>query len=230
MDNIIKKNYIALRKCVLNDYCYPIEWEDRIVEPIFNEVASDIIRQHSHIKNAYYRRQNANGEWEGMLNLNFIDHYIILGFRFARRLSDLGYTELADAVFYSYRMRGDFDMYYKADVGDFFIPQHALGACLDRHVKYGKLFQCYNKVHTGPWDIVGKHPDDWTHPIIGDYVTISAGSNIYGRTKIGNNVIVAVGTTIINEEIPDNCIVSGKSPNLFFMPLKKSNREDFLDI
>lgn len=35
-----------------------------------------------------------------------------------------------------------------------------------------------------------------------------------GLPNIGNNVIVSANTYIINEEIPNNCIVFGKSPNL----------------
>jgi serine O-acetyltransferase len=226
----IRKQYVALKKCVLNDFCYPLEWDDATIEPIFEEVAIDLIRQHSQIKNTYYRKENGKGGFDGLLNLAYLDHYVILGFRLARKLSDSGLKDLAEAVFYSYRMRGDFDMYYKADVGDYFKPSHAIGTCLDNHVKYGKLFQVYNKVHVGPFNIVGKDPKDWTHPIIGDYVTVLAGSNIYGKTIIGDNVIVAVGTTIINAEVPDNCVVSGQSPNLFFMPLKKTNKDQFLDV
>lgn len=230
MNDYLRRQYVALKKCVTSDFCYPLEWNDSKVEPIFEEVASDLIQQHSKIKLSYYRKENPNGGFDGLLNLAYLDHYVILGFRLARKLADTGFKDLAEAVFYSYRMRGDFDMYYKADVGDFFLPSHALGTCLDNHVKYGKLFQVYNKVHVGPYNIVGKDPSDWVHPIIGDYVTVLAGSNIYGKTKIGNNVIVAVGTTLINAEVPDNCVVSGTSPNLFYMPLKRSNKDEFLDL
>ena len=35
-----------------------------------------------------------------------------------------------------------------------------------------------------------------------------------GDSHIGNNVMVAADTYLINENIPDNCIVFGKSPNI----------------
>ena len=39
-------------------------------------------------------------------------------------------------------------------------------------------------------------------------------STIIGETTIGNYVIISSGTYIKNENIPDNCIVFGQSPNL----------------
>ena len=36
----------------------------------------------------------------------------------------------------------------------------------------------------------------------------------FGKTKIGSNVVVSVGTQIINDDVPDNSIVFGKSPGL----------------
>jgi len=37
---------------------------------------------------------------------------------------------------------------------------------------------------------------------------------VLGDSHIGNNVVISAETYIINENIPDNSIVFGKSPNL----------------
>lgn len=214
----IKEDYLGLKKCVLNDYPYIVDWKDSIVMPIFESTYSNVLDQHSKIRNAYY----SNGK-NGRIMLNFMDHYVILAFRFSHNLWKAGYQTLAECVYYSLRVRGSIDLFYTTEIGPFLMPSHALGTVIDSHVHYGKLLKIYNGVHIGPYNIVGKAPKEWEHPQIGDYVTILNGAKIFGNTVIGNNVIVSVNTLIINEEIPDNCIVSGSSPNLFFQRLKVKN-------
>lgn len=211
--------YKALKKCVLTDYPYEIEWDDTILEGLFAKVYSSVIEQHGHINNSYYSDENG-----GKLMLNYLDHYAILCFRFANELYKQGFSQIADSVYYSMRVRCSVDLYYTSNIGECFMPVHALGAVMDSHATYGKYFKIYNACHIGPFSIVGKEPKDWIHPKFGDFVTMLAHSKVYGNSIIGNNVIISAGTTIINEEIPDNCIVSGVSPNLIFQKLKISNK------
>lgn len=220
-----KENYTALRKCVIADYPYPLEWDDSLVLPIFEDVYDDLVEQHKHINNRYYSRDG-----EGLLLLNYIDHYVILCHRFANKLWKTGMSAYAEAVYYSLRNRGNIDLYYTTEIGPYFIPAHSLGTCMDSHATYGKLFRIYNGCHLGPYSIVGKEPSEWKHPVIGDYVTMLSGSRVYGNSKIGNNVIISVNTVVINEEIPDNCIVSGISPNLVFQRLKVPNCDTLINL
>ena len=213
-----EENFYAIRKCVLTDYPYPIDWEDREVQGIFNATYDDIIEQHSHIYNRYYNDGNT-----GLINLNFLDHYVILAYRFANALWKNNLPFYAEAVYYSLRIRGSIDLFYTTDIDKFFMPTHSLGAVIDSHVKYGKLFKVYNGCHLGPYNIVGVDPKEWKHPKVGDFVTMLGGSKLFGETTVGNNVIISVNTVVVNEEIPDNCIVSGISPNLVFQRLKVSN-------
>ena len=213
-----EENFFAIRQCVLTDYPYPIDWEDREVQGIFNATYDDIIEQHSHICNRYYNDGNT-----GLINLNFLDHYVILAYRFANALWKNNLPIYAEAVYFSLRIRGSLDLFYTTDIDKFFMPTHSLGAVIDSHVKYGKLFKVYNGCHLGPYNIVGVDPKEWKHPKVGDYVTMLGGSKLFGETTVGNNVIISVNTVVVNEEIPDNCIVSGISPNLVFQRLNVSN-------
>jgi Serine acetyltransferase len=214
----LEENYYALKKCVISDYPYPIDWDDNIMFEHYSIVYNRIISEHSKIKSSYYSNDS-----NGILRINFLDHYVILTYRLSHFLYKLNMIELAEAVYYSTRLRGNIDLFYTTEIDSFFIPTHALGTIVDSHVKYGKLFRIYDNVHIGPYSFLGKKPEEWVHPIFGDYVTLLASSKVYGKCVIGNNVIVSSGTTIINEEIPDNCIVMGNSPNLYFMPLKIDN-------
>ena len=56
--------------------------------------------------------------------------------------------------------------------------------------------------------VIGRNHTIDQSPIIGDNVTVCLGSKIVRRVKIGNNVIVAPNSVVI-EDVPDNCIVSG---------------------
>jgi len=212
------ENYNALKKCVLADFPYFLEWDDTILTQYFSEIYKVVITEHSKIRNPYY---SENGI--GLIRLNFLDHYVILTYRFANCLYKNNLLDVAEAIYYSMRVRGSIDLYFTTEIGSYFIPTHSLGAVVDSHAKYGCLLKLYNGVHIGPQDIIGKPPSEWEHPVIGDYVTLLANSHVYGRSVIGNNVIVSSGTVIINDEIPDNCIVFGTSPNLYFMPLRNKN-------
>lgn len=215
--------YKGIKKCVINDYPYPLQWDDNSLFPLFSEVYSSVINQHSCIKNSYY----SNNEG-GFVRLNYMDHYIIMCHRFANHIYNKGFGNIADAVFYSLRTRGGLDLFYTTDIGPFFMPIHPIGTILDPHAKYGKLVKIYNSVHVGPYNIRNKKPEEFDRPIIGDFVTLLGHSHVYGKSVIGNNVILSVGTVIINETVPDNCIVMGQSPNLYFIP-KKDFNSDILD-
>lgn len=213
-----EKVYLGIKKCITNDYPYDLNWDDTMVYPIFLAVYNKVIEENSHIQNSYY-----SNEGKGILRLEYLDHYVIICFRFANQLFYDGNLKLADSVYYSMRIRGNIDLFYRANIGEYFMPTHALGTVMDSHSTYGKLFKIYNGVHIGPYSIVGKEPSRWEHPKFGDFVTVLSHSKIFGNTKIGNNVIISSNSIIINEEIPDNCIVSGKSPDLYFLPLKIEN-------
>lgn len=61
-----------------------------------------------------------------------------------------------------------------------------------------------------PRVLLGKKMPNVSVPsiFIGDNCYIGTGSTILGPVKIGNNVIIAAGSIVIND-IPDNCMVAG---------------------
>lgn len=211
-------NYHAIKKMVLTDYPYFIEWKDESIVPVFERVYTKLVSEHANINNSYYSFNK-----KGLINLNYLDHYIILGYRLAHALWKNGKEDIAEAIYFSYRLRGQIDLFYKTEIGPYFIPTHALSTVMDSHAQYGGGFRIYNSVHIGPYGIIGKKASEWEHPVFGNFVTIFSHSRIFGKTIIGNNVIISSGTTLINAKIPDNCVVMGTSPNLYFLPLSNSN-------
>lgn len=212
-------SYRGVKKCVINDYPFDVTWDDSLIYPLFENCYNSLLEDHSHINNSYY-----SNEQGGIIRLEYIDHYVILCYRLANKMWKTGYSALADAVYYSMRVRGSIDLYYRTEISRCFIVAHAIGTIMDSHAIYGQFFRIYNGCHIGPYSLYGKQPIEWIHPKFGDFVTMLGNSKVYGKTVIGNNVIISAQTLVINETIPDNCIVSGMSPNLFFMPLKPGSQ------
>jgi len=220
-----KRNYDALARVITRDSPYelPADVLDPDTEGLFRIVHEELLKQHARIRNRYY-----SSDGTGIINLSYLDHFLLLSFRFGHALHEKGIKpELADAVYYSCRMRTACDVYYKSEIGPYFLPSHPIGTVTDSRAVYGRGLRLYNGVHIGPYSIAGKEPAEWTHPVIGDGVIIYANSSVYGKTVIGNNVTITPGTTIINETIPNDCVVFGSSPELKAMP-NKHNNLDFI--
>lgn len=211
--------YSALKKMLLTDHPYELEIDDDTFYEIFEKVYTKVLSQHFNINNKFFSTAD-----EGIINFCFLDHYLIFCFRLANHIFinklDL---KLAEAIYYSSKIRTCTDLYYTANIGDYFIPAHSLGTVMDSRATYGKLFKIYNGVHIGPYNILGVEAEKWDHPKFGDGVTLLANSAVYGSTCIGNNVIISARSVVINENIPDNCIVIGQSPKLSVVPYNMSN-------
>ena len=67
--------------------------------------------------------------------------------------------------------------------------------------QYGKNTTIYHQVTIGS-------SDTKTAPAIGDNVIIYPGAKIVGNIKIGNNVIIGIGSVVV-KDIPNNAIVAG---------------------
>lgn len=115
----------------------------------------------------------------------------------------------ADQVYYLNKIMHSNDWFYAIELPVHFLCEHPLGSVLGR-AQYGDYFFVYQGTTVG-----GNRSKGQLHyPVIGNNVILFANSTVLGDTHIGNNVVVSAETYIINEDIPDNCIVFGRSPNL----------------
>jgi len=213
--------YERFKKLLIKDYPYELGPDvfDRDVESVFMQVYSEVREQHARTRNTYY--STASG---GIVNLAYLDHYLILCYRFAHAVAKHGFNDIcADAAYYSSRIRTSTDIYYRSEIGKHFLPSHPIGAVIDSRSIYGVGFRLYNGVHIGPYGVDGKEPSEWVHPHFGDGVIVYANSKIYGKTVVGDNVTISPGVSIVNETIPNNCIVFGASPYLKVVPNRRDN-------
>jgi len=59
-----------------------------------------------------------------------------------------------------------------------------------------------------PGVFVGQKDKDENVPTIGDNVYFGPGAKVFGKVRIGNNVVIAPNSVVI-KDVPDNCVVSG---------------------
>lgn len=122
-----------------------------------------------------------------------------------------GYENAAGQVYYLNKIMHSNDWFYKIELPTHFLCEHPIGSVLGRAV-YGDYFFVYQGTTVGGNRKKGK----LLYPKIGNNVILYADASVLGDAHIGNNVVVSAGSCIINEDVPDNCIVFGKSPNLEF--------------
>ena len=226
----INENYKAFSKIIINDYPYKINhyFADKYVIKIFTQTFNDLLKQHSKIRDKYYSHQN-----KGILDLAFIDHFLILTFRLSFLFSkEKKYTELAKAIFYSSRFRTGCNIFYKANINKYFWPIHPYGTNISQHVRFGKGLQIYHNVTIGPYDLEDPVTTKKRTKIkIGDWVIVFGNSKIMGNSVIGDNVILGIGSKIVNRNVPSNTtVITTENGKTIFLPNKYNNKKKFFKL
>ena len=226
--NNINREYESFVRIVCNDSPYAIKdyFMEQDVKELFIDVYNNVIKQHSKIRDKYYSK---NGK--GIINMLFLDHYLILCYRFANALfrKDKFDIQLLDAIYYSSKIRTSADLFYNASIGDYFLPTHPLGTIITSQSTYGKCFKVYGSVLIGPLEqpfpYSDKKASDTPKPVIGDGVIVFNHAKILGNSIIGNNVTISAGCVIQNREIPDNTLAMIDQPSgrLVLLPNKSNN-------
>jgi serine O-acetyltransferase len=159
-------------------------------------------------KNKYYSKQG-----KAYFNPHHSGQYSIFLYYFSNSVFKMikGQYGLADKIYYLNKIMNSCDLFYEVDLPEIFMLDHPVGTVIGR-AKFGNFFSFTQNC------TVGNNHDIF--PIIGEYVTMSANSMILGNCKVGNNVILGASACIKDEDIPDNSLVFGSSPNLIIKKIK----------
>lgn len=119
----------------------------------------------------------------------------------------------ADKVYYLNKTLNGLEAFYADELPSIFSMEHPFGTVLGR-AKYGDYLFFYQGCTVGgSW-----LNDELYYPVIGEHVTMFSGSKILGASNIGNHVIIAANTYIINCDIPDYSFVfpsvDGRNPKI----------------
>lgn len=146
------------------------------------------------------------------INVVFSPYMSVQWMNFLYRLSRILFekeSSAADQVYYLNKIMHSVDWFYAVDLPIHFHCEHPVGSVLGR-AQYGDYFFVYQGTTVGGNRTKGK----LSYPVIGNNVILFSNSSVLGASNIGNNVVVSAGTYIINQKIPDNCVVFGRSPDL----------------
>lgn len=178
------------------------EDEVNVVHFLSNEVFQRCEYNFSKNENKYYSR---NGEV--YFNPNHSGQYTVFLYYFANTIFQAKKDDiaLADKIYYLNRIMNSCDLFYEVKLPEVFMLDHPLGSVIGRG-QFGNYF-AFSQNCT-----VGNNKN--IYPIIGERVTMSANTMILGNSKIGNNVILGAGACVKDQNIPDNSLVFGSSPNL----------------
>lgn len=154
----------------------------------------------------YYRKDG-----EVYFNPYHSAQYTTFLFYFSNSVYKGGNRLLADKLYYLNKMMNACDLFYEVDLPDYFILDHPVGTVMGRAV-YGNGFNFSQNCTVGN--------NRGVYPVIGEHVKMCVNSSIIGDCRIGNRVILGADCTVKDEDIPDDCIVFGQSPNLI---IKKKN-------
>lgn len=128
--------------------------------------------------------------------------------------------ELSDKIYYLNKVMNSVDIYSSVELPDIFCFEHPVGSVFGK-AKYGNKFFAYQNCTVG--GNKDKKSTKINYPQIGNNVMMFSYSCILGNSKIGNNVIISSHTYIKDQDIPNDTIVFGSSPNLIFKKIKDRN-------
>ncbi len=103
------------------------------------------------------------------------------------------------------------DLFYEVELPDIFRLDHPVGTVMGR-AKYSDYFLFSQNCTVGN--------NRGIYPQIGQHVWMCTNASIIGNCIIGNNVIIGANACVKDQNIPDNSIVFGQSPNLIIKEQK----------
>lgn len=214
---IPKEDIIAQLIMQLKSHFFISEEEVAVIESRFDFALAACEENFTHSENKYYWieengvrtcRFNPYHAIQYMIFLYYLSHDIYL---------NANVVQLCDKIYYLNKIFHSVDLFYAIELPEQFGAEHPLGSVMGR-AKYSNGFFFYQGCTVGGTrDKEGKVH----YPVIGKNVRMYSNSSILGSCNIGNNVNIGAGCIVKNQDIPDNSIVFGESPNLIIKQKKR---------
>jgi len=152
---------------------------------------------------------------EPIFNIFHTDQYAMFLYLLSNTLyKEYNEKDLATRIYVLNKLFHSIEVYFEVKLPNIFGFGHPLGTVLGRAI-YSDYFGVGQRCTVGN--------NNGIYPILSEHVTMLAGSTIIGKSNIGKNCIIAANTFIKDQDVPENSIVFGSSPDLVF----KDNSLDF---
>lgn len=171
------------------------------VTSYIEETINITLRCFSKNKNKYYKNEFG----EVVFSVFHSAQYSIFLYYLANTIYKYKNKDLANKIYYLNKILNSVDWYYEIELPEYWGVEHPLGSVLGR-ARYSNGLIVYQGCTVGG--------NKGKYPTLGKNVILYSNSTILGDSNIGNNVVLSTGCTVKDQNVPDNCIVFGKSPNL----------------
>ncbi len=132
-------------------------------------------------------------------------------------------TDLCDKIYYLNKIFNSVDLFYAIELPKTWGAEHPLGSIMGR-AHYSNQFYFFQGCTVGGTGELGNE----SYPYIEENVCMYAHSSILGNCHIGKNVKIGAGALVKDQDVPDNSLVFGQSPNLIIKKNKHRESDNFI--
>lgn len=191
--------------------------EKEVITTRFNHVLELCERNFSLSDNKYFRQEVGGARIVRFNPYHSIQYMIFLYYLSHDIYVNCNAPLLCDKIYYLNKILHSVDLFYAIDLPQKFGAEHPLGSVMGRG-KFSNGFFFYQGCTVGGTRDKENHVH---YPVIGENVRMFSNSSILGDSHIGNNVNIGAGCIVKNQDVPDNSIVFGESPNLIIKQKKR---------
>lgn len=177
----------------------------------------------SNNSNKYYSIKNQDGDMEAYFDPLHTCQWLLFLYLTANTIyryedeNQEAARVVCDKIYGQSKTVSGCDLYYEVEMPEIFSFDHPTGSFIGRAV-YDEGFSFTQGCTVGNSKEI--------YPVIGKNVKMCTGSTILGNSYIGDNCIISAGTMIKDQNVPNNSIVYGKSPNLIIKPICNKEKRD----
>lgn len=213
---IPSKEILSLLLLQLKGHFFISSEEELLINAHFDKALEACDINFSHSNNKYYTVETEGGN-TCRFNPYHSVQYMIFLYYLSHELYKSMAGEICDKIYYLNKIFHAVDLFYAIDLPASFGAEHPLGTVMGR-AKYGNGFFFYQGCTVGG---TRDHEGNLLYPVIGENVHMFSNSSILGNSHIGNNVDIGAGAIVKNQNVPNDCVVFGESPNLIIKMKKK---------
>lgn len=198
--------------------------EERVeIEKSFDETLKAVDDNFNYSANKYFSRII-----EGKKEAFFNPYHSVQWMIFLYHLSHIIYvkgpmTMVCDKIYYLNKLLNGVDLFYAIELPSVWGAEHPLG-CIMGRAHYSNQFYFFQGCTVGGTGELGKE----VYPYIEENVCMYSHSSILGKCHIGKNVKIGAGALVKDQDVPDNCLVFGQSPNLIIKENKHIKSDNFI--
>jgi serine O-acetyltransferase len=160
------------------------------------------------ISNKYYHEGD-----DVFFNHLHSDHYCTFLYLVSNEAYLNNATILATKLFLLNKYLHGLDLYFSVKLPEVFMLVHPVGSVIG-NAEYSNKIVIYQNCSIGSVLKDGKY----IYPRFGENIVLYSRTSVIGECNIGNNVIFGANSFVIKTYIPDNCLVTGASPNVIVTP------------